>query len=253
MRSEGASSHKRMHHALEVLNPLDGVLQNESRRNRPSGSSLQRLSVEPYVVRFWRSSPRLHYWLEVRVGTRSVGEAARRRELSSIVMLRHRHSPRQFVELNLAVARAASRALKPSRPKTPSCSGSRRMVRFVGRCQPWSFGTSSLRIGASGRSSWREPGQVSSWPPTSSRSTLAVQGRGVADLGLLKMPLGRELSRRPAGSRSAATTEPAATTEEVLTHVLLNVEQGSRCCYSACHSPSGACCVAPRAVPVRGP
>lgn len=53
-----------------------------------------------------------------RVATRSVGDAARRGELSSIVIARRRYYPREFVELDLDVVKAVSEALRPVSPES---------------------------------------------------------------------------------------------------------------------------------------
>lgn len=53
-----------------------------------------------------------------RVATRSVGDAARRGELSSIVISRRRYYPREFVELDLEVVKAVSKALGPLSPES---------------------------------------------------------------------------------------------------------------------------------------
>lgn len=52
-----------------------------------------------------------------RVATRSVGDAARRGVLSSIVISRRRYYPREFVELDLDVVKAVSAALRPVSPE----------------------------------------------------------------------------------------------------------------------------------------
>lgn len=53
-----------------------------------------------------------------RVTTRFVGGVARQGELSSIVISRRRYYPREFVDLDLDVARAVSRALRPVSPES---------------------------------------------------------------------------------------------------------------------------------------
>lgn len=53
-----------------------------------------------------------------RVTTRSVGEAARQGELSSIVISRRRYYPREFTELDPHVVKAVSQALRPVSDET---------------------------------------------------------------------------------------------------------------------------------------
>lgn len=52
------------------------------------------------------------------VAARYVGDAARRGELSSIVISRRRYYPREFVELDLDVVKAVSQALRPMSPES---------------------------------------------------------------------------------------------------------------------------------------
>ena len=115
----GASFRKRIDQALELLNSLDAVPQEMNAQEAGFAAAVSRgIAAKLRWVDTREVVPASAIASKWRVTTRSVGEAARRGELSSIVISRRRYFPREFLELDCAVVRAVSLALRPESPES---------------------------------------------------------------------------------------------------------------------------------------